>query len=74
MLHVAAISMVWSLLGSPWNGRAVLVQHAQCFLSYQLTSSLLCQQLASNLLTAVPANNLKIRVTNSIASHGVVSH
>jgi len=24
MLHVAAISMVWSLLGSPWNGKAFL--------------------------------------------------
>jgi hypothetical protein len=24
MLHVATISMVWSLLGSPWNGKAVL--------------------------------------------------
>lgn len=24
MLHVAAFSVVWSLLGSPWNGKAVL--------------------------------------------------
>jgi len=24
MLHVAAVSMVWSLLGFPWNGKAVL--------------------------------------------------
>jgi hypothetical protein len=55
MLHVATISMVWSLLGSPGNGKAVLVQHAQCFLSYQPASSLLCQQLASNLLTVLPA-------------------
>jgi hypothetical protein len=23
MLHIAAVSMVWSLLGSPWNGKAV---------------------------------------------------
>jgi len=55
MLRVAAVSMVWSLLGSPWNGKAVLVQQAQCFHSYQPASPLLCQQLASNLLTAVPA-------------------
>jgi hypothetical protein len=66
-LYTAAVGTVWSLLGLPWNGLecyasfgvfavqvSEMARKHSVFPSYQLPSSPLCPELASNLITTLP--------------------